>query len=128
MSMDTATCLHILPGALALLSGLVGLIVGLALALTIWWVIVPLQAEQRLRAREPIEQVLARLERQQIDSKIDEHIECSECWQERHPGMRCALRGSRLCSEHYYRLMLGNATHAGVNQQHPTDILVPASY
>ena len=72
--------------------------------------------------------MFARLQQEQIalDPVMDERIDCSECWQQRHLGMRYLLPGLRLCGDHYARLVIERAAEGRVlAQQSHTALLTP---
>ncbi len=62
---------------------------------------------------------LTRLEQEQtaLDPVMDKRIDCSECWQQRHPGMRYPLLGLRLCGDHYARLVIERAAEGCILAQ-----------
>jgi hypothetical protein len=127
MNTAASSCAVMPPSIIWLLyAGLVGLIFGLVLVLLVWYIDRQLQAlEARRQCRAYEEAALAQLEQQKaIDAEIDEHLDCSACWEDRHPGMCYPLAGSRLCSDHSHRRVLEKASSAHVNQQQPIDHLV----
>jgi hypothetical protein len=132
MAIDQTSCTLVTPSTTLLICiGLVGVILGLGLALVVMGICTQLQrSEQRKRSleekasevrhKQEQEAALAQREREQeaIDRVMDEHIDCSECWQERHPGMHFPLSGLRLCGDHSHQHMLAKAASAEVSQQH----------
>jgi hypothetical protein len=73
------------------------------------------KAAQLLRKRQEEMALLLRKQQEEtLDRLMDERIDCSVCWQERHPGMLFPFPGLCFCREHTHRLLLENATNAGV--------------
>lgn len=131
MSINPTTCTATtLPNAIALL-WLSGVLLGIGL--TLLSIRVSGQVRRsRLRKRQ-LEEEAARLRRKQqeemallqrrqqeeaLDHLMDERIDCSVCWQERHPGMLFPFPGLRSCREHSHRFLLEHAANVGaIGQQ-----------
>lgn len=127
MTPDTGSCAGLLPSITWFLYiGLVGLIFGLLLARLVLYLDHHLQMLQARWWRRMYEEAaLAQREQQKaIDAEIDEHLACSVCWEDRHPGKSYPFTGSRLCRDHARRRVLEKASSAQANQQQPINRLV----
>ena len=84
------------------------------------------EAAQLQRKRQEEMAFLQRKQQKEaLDHLTDERMVCSECWQERHPGMLFSFPGLRLCREHSRRSQRASAVNAGaICQQAPIN---PAS-